>query len=140
MVSSSSAATLFGAGLVAGLALAAAWSTWTSTKKRQKKLRRAFAMAVFAGKEEEYEQRHSPIWKELEDELRAHGASNYSIFLHEETRQLFGVVEIDDESRWQAIASTDVCKRWWKSMAPLMPSNPDSSPVSVSLREVFHMD
>jgi len=32
-----------------------------------------------------------------------------------------------------------VCGRWWRYMGDVMPSNPDSSPVSRDLREVFHL-
>jgi len=103
-------------------------------------IRKAFVMSVNAGSEEEYERRHRPIWDELAEVLKAHGVQNYSIFLHPETRQLFGYAEIESEERWAAIASTDVCQRWWKHMADVMPANPDSSPVSAPLREVFHLD
>lgn len=103
-------------------------------------IRKAFVMSVNAGSETEYARRHQPIWKELEDVLKAHGAHNYSIFLHPDTRQLFGYVEIEDEARWDAIARTEVCQRWWKHMADVMPSNPDNSPVSLELKEVFHLD
>src|ERR1041385_3630663 len=105
-----------------------------ATKFRPKEativLRKAFVMSVNAGSELEYERRHRPIWKELEDTLKAHGVHHYSIFLHPQTRQLFAYAEIEDESRWKAIASTDVCKRWWKYMGDVMPSNPDNSPVA----------
>lgn len=104
------------------------------------KIRKAFVMSVDAGAEEEYERRHNPIWAELERTLKDHGASNYSIFLHPETRQLFGYVEIESEERWAAVASTDICRKWWKHMAEVMPTNPDNSPVSAPLREVFHID
>ena len=103
-------------------------------------IRKAFVMSVNAGSEPEYERRHSPIWPELETALKEHGVHNYSIFLHPETLQLFGYVEIEDESRWAAIAETSVCEKWWKHMSDVMPSNPDSSPVSEELREVFHLD
>jgi L-rhamnose mutarotase len=103
-------------------------------------IRKAFVMSVFPGKEAEYELRHRPIWPELEKVLRDHGVHNYSIFLNEETQQLFGYAEIEDEDRWAAIAQTDACRRWWAYMRELMPSNPDNSPVSVGLREVFHID
>jgi L-rhamnose mutarotase len=103
-------------------------------------IRKSFVMSVNAGQEVEYERRHRPIWKELEDLLKKHGVHNYSIFLHPQTRQLFGYVEIEDEKRWAAIAQTDVCKRWWAHMKDLMPSNPDNSPVATDLREVFHID
>ena len=81
------------------------------------KIRKAFIMSVNAGAEEEYEERHNPIWPELEKVLKDHGVSNYSIFLYPETRQLFGYAEIEGEEQWAAIASTNVCRRWWKHMA-----------------------
>ena len=103
-------------------------------------IRKAFVMSVNPGQEAEYEKRHRPIWPELAQVLKAHGVHNYSIFLHPETRQLFGYVEIEDEARWNAIANTPVCRRWWTYMKDLMPSHADHSPVSVPLREVFHLD
>ena len=60
-------------------------------------MRKAFVMSVNAGSEQEYERRHSPIWAELEKTLKDHGVISYSIFIHPETRQLFGYVEIEDE-------------------------------------------
>jgi len=103
-------------------------------------IRKAFVMSVHPGSEQEYERRHRPIWPELEKVLKAHGVHTYSIFLHPQSRQLFGYVEIEDEARWNAIAKTDVCQRWWQHMADIMPSNADSSPVATALQEVFHID
>jgi L-rhamnose mutarotase len=102
-------------------------------------IRKAFVMSVHPGHELEYARRHQPIWEELQQVLRDHGVSNYSIFLHPGTHQLFGYAEIRSEEQWAAIAGTDVCQRWWKYMADLMPSNPDHSPVSLGLEEVFHL-
>ena len=103
-------------------------------------IRKAFVMSVHAGREAEYEQRHNPIWPELERTLKDHGIHNYSIYLDPRTRQLFAYVEIDDEARWAAIARTAICRKWWAHMRELMPSHPDNSPVSTELREVFHME
>ena len=103
-------------------------------------IRKAFVMSVNAGAEEEYERRHRPIWDELAAVLKAHGVHNYSIFLHPETRQLFGYAEIESEERWEAISRTEGCQRWWTHMADVMPANEDASPVSAPLREVFHLD
>jgi L-rhamnose mutarotase len=103
-------------------------------------IRKAFVMSVNEGQFQEYEDRHSPIWKELHETLTAHGVHNYSIFLLEETRQLFAYAEIEDEERWRSIADTDICKKWWEYMGDIMPANPDNSPVSQDLREVFHID
>ncbi len=102
-------------------------------------IRKAFVMSVSAGQEAEYERRHRPIWPELEATLKAHGVHNYSIFLHPETRQLFAYAEIESEERWAAIAQTPACKKWWAHMKDLMPSNPDNSPLSRDLKEVFHI-
>ena len=103
-------------------------------------VRKAFRMSVNPGAEQEYERRHRPIWKELEDVLLAHGVLTYSIYLDPDTLDLFGYVEIEDEGRWAAIARTDVCQRWWRHMRNVMPANADSSPVSRDLREVFHVE
>lgn len=103
-------------------------------------IRKAFVMRVNPDHQEEYRKRHNPIWPDLEAVLKSHGVHNYSIFLHPETCQLFGYVEIEDEARWQSIAGTDVCRKWWTYMSELMPSNPDGSPGSLDLPEVFHID
>ena len=97
-------------------------------------------MSVNPDAHDEYERRHRPIWKELESALKNHGVSNYSIFLDDETSQLFGYAEVESEEQWADIANTDECKRWWNYMKDVMPSNPDNSPESKNLREVFHLD
>lgn len=102
-------------------------------------IRKAFVMSVFPGKEEEYEKRHSPIWPELETVLRQHGVRTYSIFLHPETNQLFGLAEVESEERWSEIASTPICRKWWSYMKDLMPTQVDDSPQSIPLREVFRI-
>ena len=102
-------------------------------------IRKAFVMQVEAGREEEYGKRHNPIWPELEAVLKAHGVHNYSIFLDPPSRRLFAYVEIEDEARWSAIAGTAICKKWWAHMRDIMPSNPDNSPKSIELKEVFHL-
>ena len=102
-------------------------------------IRKAFRMSLHPGQEEEYRRRHHPFWPELEEVLLAHGVKTYSIFLDAPSRDLFAYVEIEDEARWQAIAQTDVCRRWWRFMREIMPANADDSPVSHELREVFHL-
>ena len=99
----------------------------------------AFVMSVSPGHAAEYEKRHNPIWPELAQTLRDHGVKDYSIFHDPSTHQLFAYAVIEDEARWNAIAETEVCRRWWRHMGDIMPSNPDASPVSRGLREVFHL-
>ena len=103
-------------------------------------IRKAFRMSVNPGKHQEYARRHAPIWQELQEVLHAHGVHNYSIFLDKSDNSLFGYAEIEDEGKWQAIAQTDVCRKWWVYMSDVMPSNPDNSPVSCDLLEVFHLE
>jgi L-rhamnose mutarotase len=100
----------------------------------------AFRMKVNPGCEAEYVDRHNPIWPELEETLLAYGVESYSIFLDRATGDLVAYAEVQDVGRWQAIAQTDVCRRWWRHMAPLMPTNADDSPTSQDLEEVFHIE
>jgi len=102
-------------------------------------IRKAFLMRVNPDAHAEYKRRHDEIWPDLAAVLREHGASNYSIFLDAERSQLFAYVEIESEERWADVANTEVCRRWWRFMRDVMPSNPDDSPVSSELREVFHL-
>ena len=103
-------------------------------------LRKAFRMSVHADRHAEYASRHNPIWRELEETLLAHGVRTYSIFLDPETSDLFAYAEIESEERWAAIADTEICRRWWRHMRDVMPSNADASPVTRDLREVFHLE
>jgi L-rhamnose mutarotase len=102
-------------------------------------IRKAFVMSVDPKFHEEYERRHRPVWPEMEALLKTHGVHNYSIHLDESTHQLFGYAEIESEERWAAIAKTEICQKWWQYMKDIMPSNPDGSPISKNLREVFYL-
>lgn len=103
-------------------------------------IRKAFVMSIYPGREAEYKLRHSPIWPELEELLKSHGVHNYSIFLDPESHRLFAYAEIEKQAQWDALAQTECCHRWWRSLEDLMPSHEDGSPVSTPLQEVFHLD
>lgn len=103
-------------------------------------IRKAFVMKVFEDCHEEYKQRHDDLWPELEKELKNHGAHHYSIFLEKETSKLFAYVEIENEAKWNAMAQTDICQKWWANMKDIMETNPDNSPVSTELTQVFYLD
>lgn len=103
-------------------------------------IRKAFRMAVYPDQYGAYERRHNPIWPELEKVLKAHGVHTYSIFLDPSDGSLFAYVEVEDDARWDAIARTETCQKWWTSMRNLMPTEPDDSPTSTDLKEVFHLD
>ncbi|MCG9778087.1 L-rhamnose mutarotase [Photobacterium damselae] len=102
-------------------------------------IRKAFVMWVNSDSHAEYKKRHDEIWGRLVDVLKYHGAHNYSIYLLPDQNMLFGYVEIEDEYRWAAIAQTPECQEWWTYMKDVMLSNPDNSPQSKELKEVFHL-
>ena len=103
-------------------------------------IRKAFVMSVHPGREAEYEARHNPIWSELEETLKDYSVSTYTIFLHTGSRQLFAYVEVEDQAKWDAIAETSICRRWWTYIRELMPSNPEYSPGSEELREILQIE
>ena len=102
-------------------------------------MRKAFKMKLFGGMEKEYEKRHNELWDEMKDMIHEYGGSNYSIFLDKETNTLFGYIEIENEEKWAESANTEICRKWWHFMADIMETNPDESPVSVDLKEVFFL-
>ena len=102
-------------------------------------IRKAFVMTLRPSHAAEYERRHNPIPRELEAVLKSHGVRSYSIFLERETNRLFAFAEIESEQRWADIAQTEECRRWWAFMRDIMAVNPDNSPQSVELDEVFRL-
>ena len=101
--------------------------------------RLAFKMQLHPGQSAEYQRRHDALWPELTALLKAHGISNYSIFLDEETHALFGVLDIEDPAAMDRLPAEAIMQRWWAYMADIMETHPDKRPVSVPLREVFHL-
>ncbi|MGO9310266.1 MAG: L-rhamnose mutarotase [Spirochaetia bacterium] len=99
----------------------------------------AFKMKLKPGFAEEYRRRHDNIWPELAALLKKNGISDYSIFFDEETNSLFAVQQQSGASS-QDLGTEEVVKRWWAHMADIMEVNPDKSPVSIPLREVFRLD
>lgn len=101
---------------------------------------KGFKMKLYEGMAKEYEKRHNELWEEMKDSIHKHGGKNYTIFLDEETNTLFGYIEIESEELWSKNAETEICRKWWDFMADIMETNPDNSPVSVGLKNVFHLD
>lgn len=100
----------------------------------------AFKMKLKPGFKDEYKKRHDEIWPELRDLLKQNGISDYTIFLDEETNTLFAVQKQDGNQSSQDLGSTEIVKKWWAYMADIMDTNPDNSPISIPLKEVFHLD
>ena len=100
----------------------------------------AFKMKLYRGCREEYMQRHKEIWPELKILLKESGISDYSIYLDEETNILFACQKQAGEQSSQDLSANPVVRKWWAYMADLMETNPDQSPVTVPLEEVFYME
>ncbi|NLJ43123.1 MAG: L-rhamnose mutarotase [Bacteroidales bacterium] len=99
-----------------------------------------FKMKLYPGFRDEYKKRHGEIWPELVKLLKDNGIGNYSIFFDEETNILFAYQEQKGESSSQDLGQQEVVKRWWKYMSDIMETNPDYSPVTVPLEQVFFME
>jgi L-rhamnose mutarotase len=102
-------------------------------------MRIASKMKLLKGFEREYQKRHDKIWPELKALLKDTGISEYSIFLDAETDILFACFTIKDEIQLIDLPDQPVMKRWWNYMKDIMETNPDNSPVSVPLKEVFYL-
>ena len=101
--------------------------------------RMAFTMQLRKGFEAEYEKRHREIWPELSDVLIASGIERYSIFLESETGTLFGYMEVEEVNGLPDLPKHPVMQKWWLFMKDLMETHPDNEPVSIPLKEVFHL-
>uniref|UniRef100_UPI00321673B5 L-rhamnose mutarotase n=1 Tax=uncultured Draconibacterium sp. TaxID=1573823 RepID=UPI00321673B5 len=102
--------------------------------------RLAFKMHLNEGQKEVYRKRHNELWPELKQLLKNAGISEYSIFLDEETNTLFAFQKVSGTGGSQDLGKTEIVKKWWAFMSDIMQTNPDNSPVSVELEEVFFME
>ena len=101
----------------------------------------AFKMYLTKGCEKEYAKRHAAIWPELKQMIKEQGVSDYSIFWDKETNLLFAVQKCDSDTNSQDTTNVDpITQKWWDMMADIMEVNPDNSPVTIPLEELFHMD
>jgi len=99
-----------------------------------------FVMRLLPGAEPEYRRRHAAVWPEMLAELKAAGASNYSIFLDGD--RLFGYLEVDDLARFQQYMSdSEVNERWQADMGVLIdPLTDPATGFHRQLDEVFHLE
>lgn len=99
----------------------------------------AFKMKLLKGYEAEYKKRHDEIWSELKTLLKEAGITAYSIFLDEETNDLFACYTIAEDNHLDELPGRDIMKKWWAYMKDIMETNADNSPISISLKEVFYL-
>ena len=99
-----------------------------------------FKLKILPGCKEEYKKRHDEIWPDLAKFLISQGISNYSIFLDEETNTLFGYQEQYKDNSSQDLGNHDIVRLWWSYMKDIMETNPDNSPVTLPLEQVFYLE
>ena len=102
--------------------------------------RLAFKMKLNPGFKEEYRKRHAALWPEMKKMLKDSGVGNYSIFLDEETNILFAYQEVTGDSGSQDLGNEAICRKWWDYMCDVMEVNPDNSPVSIPLEQLFFLE
>ena len=102
--------------------------------------REAFRMHLKPGCKDEYKKRHSELWPEVEKTIKESGVYDYSIYLDEETNILFAFQKTKGDTGSQDMGSNPIVQKWWDYMADIMEVNPDNSPISIPLPEMFHMD
>ena len=97
-------------------------------------------MFLKPGCEAKYEKRHNAIWPELKKLLSENGVCDYSIYWDKDTNILFAGQKVQGEESSQDMGSNPIVQKWWAYMADIMETNPDNSPVSIPLKEVFRME
>ena len=104
-------------------------------------MRQVFVMQLRAGFEAEYQSRHEKIWPELTKLLQQYKVSDYHIYLHPVTLQLFAFMSTPNDFDGEGLKREPLMQRWWKSMAPLMETLPGSNePTSTPLLPMFDME
>jgi L-rhamnose mutarotase len=99
-----------------------------------------FLMHLKKGNEAEYKRRHDEIWPELRVALAEAGIRDYSIFLDEETGNLFAVLRLAADNTREKLPHLPIMRRWWDYMADLMDVDATNKPIERALKPVFHID
>ena len=99
----------------------------------------AFKMKMKPGFKQEYIERHNEVWPEIVELIKRSGVRDYSIFLDEETNILFAVQKTSGDVSSQDLGFDEIQQKWWDYMSDIMEANPDNSPVTVPLEEVFYL-
>jgi L-rhamnose mutarotase len=100
----------------------------------------AFTMKLLPGAEAEYRRRHAAVWPEMLEALRAAGARNYSIYLHND--DLLGVLEVEDFDRFRKLMDeAPINAPWQADMAGLIdPCTDPATGFHRRLEEIFRLD
>jgi len=100
----------------------------------------AFKMKIREGTAAEYKRRHDEIWPELNELLSMSGISDYSIFLDEETLELFAVQMLAEDHTTNELSENPLVKKWCEYMSDIVLMDSSGNPISTPLPEVYHLD
>ena len=101
-------------------------------------MRRAWVMKLKPGNEALYKKRHDELWPEMRSLMEEGSLLSFSIYRY--GLLLFAYQDLRDDVENAESGSPDVVWRWWRSMAPLMETNSDFSPVQEPVEEMFHFE
>jgi L-rhamnose mutarotase len=71
--------------------------------------------------------------------LKTSSVSEYYIFIDDNTNELIGTLVISDQIKFEELPDQPIMKKWWEYMKDIMKTNPDNSPVSIPLEQVFYL-
>lgn len=100
--------------------------------------RRVWTMELLDGAEAAYEKAHAEVWPELLAQMRESGVRRF--FLHRTGRTIYAFQERDTPFGQSSLPPSEISRRWWAAMEPLMVTHADGRPVHTELREVFALD
>ena len=100
----------------------------------------AFKMKIREGTAQEYKRRHDEIWPELNELLRNSGISDYTIFLDEETCDLFAVQKLADDHTTDEFPNNPMIRKWCEYMKDIVLMDSSGNPICTPLQEMYHLD
>ena len=99
--------------------------------------RTGFKMRLKPGNEAIYKERHDQIWPELVAVLASQGVVRFAIY--RDGLDLFAHLE-SSAPQTPGESVDPVMRRWWDMMSEYMEANPDNSPKTWPLEEMFWLE
>lgn len=99
----------------------------------------AFRIILKPGALDMYHARHDAIWTDLVEALHAASVSGNTVHYDPEIDTLLATLVRRSDHTIAAVSDLPVTLHWWASMADLMATNADQSPVNVPLETVFNL-
>jgi L-rhamnose mutarotase len=99
-----------------------------------------FTLQVSPDHIDEYRQRHAAVWPDMLTALRDAGWRDYSIFLRDDGLVVGYFLTDDLAAAQEAMAATDVNRRWQAEMARFFVGAADGLHGIQVLEEVFNLD